>query len=98
MHLPVSVAYTYTTLFTAIHVSLSLCLSAMYPFKLHNLCTVSDVMVGVIAGKMSWPAVTVRKDSRDVLQKNNVSSILTSFNLSSSTFAFSIILLYKCVT
>jgi len=33
---------------------------------------VPDVMVGVIAGKMSWPAVTVRKDIRDFLQENKI--------------------------
>ena len=71
------VAYTYTTLFTAIHVSLSLCLSAMYPFKLHMHC----VMVGVVTGKMFWPAMTVRKDVRDFLQENKISLSLTFFNL-----------------
>ena len=44
------------------------------------ICTVPDVMVGVIAGKMSWPAVTVRKDVGDFLQENKISSTLTFFN------------------
>ena len=33
----------------------------------HGVCTVPDVMVGVITGEMSWPAVTVRNDSRGFL-------------------------------
>ena len=30
-------------------------------------------MVEVIAGKMSWPAVTAKKDTRDFLQKSKIS-------------------------
>ena len=87
MHLPVSVAYTYTTLFTAIHVSLSPCVSVQCT---HSSCiyTVPDVTVGVIAGKMSWPAVTMRKDVGDFLQENKISSTLTFFNFNFLYFCF----------
>ena len=53
MHLPVSVAYTYTTLFIAIHVSLSFACVSVQCTHSSCICTVPDVMVGVITEKMS---------------------------------------------
>ena len=62
-------------LYYTIH-SLSLLVSQCN-VSIQVVCTVPDVMVGMIAGKMPWPAVTVREDIR---VKRTKSLTLTFFN------------------
>ena len=58
-----------------IHVSLLACACR------HSqvLCTVPDVMVGVITGEVSWPAVMVRKDFLERTQFLQLSLIRHTF-------------------
>ena len=72
------------------YMSLSPCVSVQCTHS-SSICTVPDVMVGVITGKMSWPAVTVRKDKercRRHPSREQISSTLTFFNFNILNFCF----------
>ena len=93
MCLPISVVYTY--LYYAIH-SLSLLVSQCN-VPIQVVCTVPDVMVGVID---YWKDALASSDSerRYQSQENKVSLTLTFFNLNFVNFCFLHHLLLKCVT